>query len=135
MSRRRALRWVGPSAAFAVAVAVAGCGGNNVAPTPAGQAASPATSIVPPVSLVVGEPTPTPPASAASSSTLATATAGTATANPPGHTAPPVEGTVVAWGDDSSGQTDVPKDLTRVIGVAAGDEFSLALKSDGTVVG
>jgi len=42
-------------------------------------------------------------------------------------------GTVVAWGDNSAGQTDVPPDLTNAVAVACGDLHSLALRSDGTV--
>jgi len=53
-------------------------------------------------------------------------------------------GTVMAWGDDTSGElgngtvktSDVPvavKGLTGVIAIAAGDEFSLAVLSNGTV--
>ena len=42
-------------------------------------------------------------------------------------------GRVGAWGDNSSGQTDVPDELGGVIAVAAGDGFSLALRDDGTV--
>jgi pimeloyl-ACP methyl ester carboxylesterase len=45
-----------------------------------------------------------------------------------------VPGTVVAWGDNSQGQTNVPAGLTNVIAIAAGGNHSLALKSDGTVV-
>lgn len=41
---------------------------------------------------------------------------------------------VVAWGDNSSGQCDVPPGLTNAIDVAGGFNFSLALKADGTVV-
>ena len=41
---------------------------------------------------------------------------------------------VVAWGDNSYGQADVPSDLGDVVAVAAGAAHSLALKSDGTVV-
>jgi alpha-tubulin suppressor-like RCC1 family protein len=41
---------------------------------------------------------------------------------------------VVAWGDDSDGQCDVPSGLTNAIDVAGGYNFSLALKADGTVV-
>jgi hypothetical protein len=44
-------------------------------------------------------------------------------------------GTVMAWGDDWKGQTDVPIGLTGVTAISAGSGFSLALKSDGTVVG
>jgi Regulator of chromosome condensation (RCC1) repeat len=43
-------------------------------------------------------------------------------------------GTVVAWGDDGDGQTDVPSDLTNVVAIAAGGFNSLALKADGTLV-
>lgn len=41
---------------------------------------------------------------------------------------------VVAWGDDASGQCDVPSGLTNAIDVAGGYNFSLALKADGTVI-
>ena len=44
------------------------------------------------------------------------------------------DGTVVAWGDNSSGQATVPSGLSGVVAIAAGDDQSLALKSDGTVV-
>lgn len=45
-------------------------------------------------------------------------------------------GAVVAFGGANlHGQTDVPAGLTGVIGIAAGDGFSIALKNDGTVVG
>jgi hypothetical protein len=43
-------------------------------------------------------------------------------------------GTVVAWGDDSSGQTDVPAGLTDATATAGGLLHSLALKADGTVM-
>ena len=43
-------------------------------------------------------------------------------------------GTVVAWGQNNYGQTNVPPGLTDVIAVAAGAAHSLALKADGTVV-
>ncbi len=43
------------------------------------------------------------------------------------------DGTVVAWGDNSDGQTNVPSGLSNVIAVAAGGYHSLALKQDGTV--
>ena len=36
-------------------------------------------------------------------------------------------GTVVAWGDNSRGQTNVPTGLSNVVAVAAGDYHSLAL--------
>lgn len=41
---------------------------------------------------------------------------------------------VVAWGNDTNRQADVPAGLTNVIGLAAGQFDSMALKSDGTVV-
>ena len=44
-------------------------------------------------------------------------------------------GTVIAWGDDSAGQTNLPSDLTNVIAIAAGGNHSLALRADHTVVG
>ena len=44
------------------------------------------------------------------------------------------DGTVVAWGEDDSGQSTVPAGLSGVVAVAAGDYHNLAVKSDGTVV-
>ena len=41
---------------------------------------------------------------------------------------------VVAWGDNSYGQTNVPTGLGSAVAVAAGSHHSLALQSDGTVV-
>ena len=43
-------------------------------------------------------------------------------------------GTVLAWGNDSDNQCNVPVDLTDVVSVAGGGQHSLALKRDGTVV-
>ncbi|MBI4657808.1 MAG: immunoglobulin domain-containing protein, partial [Verrucomicrobia bacterium] len=43
-------------------------------------------------------------------------------------------GTVVAWGDNGSGQTSVPAELSGVIAISAGKWHNLALKSDGTIV-
>ena len=42
-------------------------------------------------------------------------------------------GTVVAWGADDYGQTNVPAGLSGVIGIAAGTWHSVALRADGTV--
>ena len=42
---------------------------------------------------------------------------------------------VVAWGNNSYGQTNVPLTLTNAIGIAAGYENSMAVKADGTVAG
>ncbi len=39
-------------------------------------------------------------------------------------------GTVVAWGDNSYGQTNVPAGLSNIVAVAAGNLQSLALDSD-----
>ncbi len=41
---------------------------------------------------------------------------------------------VVAWGDDSGGQTNVPPDLDDAVAVAGGDYHSVALRHDGTLV-
>jgi len=43
-------------------------------------------------------------------------------------------GTVIGWGNNSNGQSNVPADLMDVTAIAAGNEHSLALTSDGTVV-
>jgi hypothetical protein len=43
-------------------------------------------------------------------------------------------GVVVAWGDNTFGQTNVPVDLTNAIAIAGGQNFSLALRSDGSVI-
>ncbi|MDZ5461099.1 PxKF domain-containing protein [Azohydromonas lata] len=44
------------------------------------------------------------------------------------------DGTVVAWGWNGLGQTDVPAGLNHVRAIAAGDGHTVALKDDGTVV-
>jgi len=45
------------------------------------------------------------------------------------------DGTVVAWGDNTYGQSTVPAAAqSGVIAVAAGDNHNLALKADGSVV-
>jgi hypothetical protein len=43
-------------------------------------------------------------------------------------------GTVLAWGGNAFGQTNVPAGLTNATGIAAGYYHSLALRGDGTVV-
>ena len=42
---------------------------------------------------------------------------------------------VVAWGNNIYGQTNVPFTLTNAIGIAAGYENSMAVKTDGTIAG
>lgn len=44
------------------------------------------------------------------------------------------DGTVVAWGSNGTGGTNVPADLTGVKEIAAGHSHSVALNEDGTVV-
>ena len=44
------------------------------------------------------------------------------------------DGTVVAWGDNSQGQTNVPIGLTNIVAIRTGTSHSLALRADGTVV-
>ena len=43
-------------------------------------------------------------------------------------------GTVVAWGDNRTGQANVPDGLNNVVQIAAGEWHNLVLKSDGTVL-
>jgi alpha-tubulin suppressor-like RCC1 family protein len=44
------------------------------------------------------------------------------------------DGTVVAWGNNSNGQTNVPASATNIVAVAAGGSHSLALRADGTLL-
>lgn len=44
-----------------------------------------------------------------------------------------IVGTVIAWGDNTYGQTNIPPDLTNATAIATGYYHSLALKADGTV--
>ena len=44
------------------------------------------------------------------------------------------DGTVVAWGLNDKGQTDVPEGLTGVIQIAAGGHHSVAMRADGSLV-
>src|SRR4051812_32485741 len=53
----------------------------------------------------------------------------------PAAAAAPIPGRVVAWGEDGDGQTAPPPALSSAIAVAAGAYHSLALRSDGTVMG
>jgi alpha-tubulin suppressor-like RCC1 family protein len=43
-------------------------------------------------------------------------------------------GHVIAWGDNSYGQCDVPPEATNVVAISAGYFHSVALRSDGTVL-
>ena len=42
---------------------------------------------------------------------------------------------VVAWGDNTYGQLNVPSGLSNAVAVAGGGCFSLALRNDGTIIG
>jgi parallel beta-helix repeat protein len=42
---------------------------------------------------------------------------------------------VLAWGDNSGGQTNVPADLNDVVAVAGGDFHSIALRRNGSLLG
>ena len=44
------------------------------------------------------------------------------------------DGSVVAWGDNNYGQTDVPNGLKDMTAVAAGSRHTVALRTDGSVV-
>lgn len=44
------------------------------------------------------------------------------------------DGTVIAWGDNAYGQTNVPAGLTKVAMVSCGSTHAVALKDDGTLV-
>ena len=44
------------------------------------------------------------------------------------------DGTVVAWGDNTFGQTNIPASVTNVTAIACGWFHNLALRGDGTVV-
>jgi alpha-tubulin suppressor-like RCC1 family protein len=41
---------------------------------------------------------------------------------------------VVAWGDDSGGQTNVPANLDDAVAIAGGDYHSVAIRDDGTLI-
>jgi hypothetical protein len=41
---------------------------------------------------------------------------------------------VIAWGDDSGGQTDVPTDLDDAVAIAGGDYHSVAIRHNGKLV-
>lgn len=45
------------------------------------------------------------------------------------------DGRVVAWGDNSVGQTNIPAVVSNIVTIAAGDDYSYALERDGTLVG
>ncbi len=47
---------------------------------------------------------------------------------------PPVESSVIALGNNSSGQCNVPVGLTNAVAVAGGFDFSVVLRNDGTVL-
>ncbi|MCX8480409.1 MAG: hypothetical protein ORN58_00660 [Sediminibacterium sp.] len=41
---------------------------------------------------------------------------------------------IIGWGDNTNGQTNIPKDLNNLVQIATGGYHGLALKADGTVV-
>jgi alpha-tubulin suppressor-like RCC1 family protein len=43
------------------------------------------------------------------------------------------DSTVIAWGNNSAGQANLPASVSNIVAVAAGGSHSLALRSDGTV--
>lgn len=45
------------------------------------------------------------------------------------------DGSIVAWGNNSGGECDVPEPNADFVAIAAGHSHSLGLKSDGTIVG
>src|SRR5205823_11086557 len=45
------------------------------------------------------------------------------------------DGTVLAWGSNNFGQTNVPPEATNIIAIAAGANHSLALRADRVVFG
>jgi hypothetical protein len=45
-----------------------------------------------------------------------------------------MDGTVVAWGNNSQGLTNIPAGLTNVVAVAAGNNYNLALVGTGPPV-
>jgi len=44
------------------------------------------------------------------------------------------DGSIVAWGDNSSGHCNIPSPNSGFIAISAGDEHSLGLKQDGSIV-
>jgi len=44
------------------------------------------------------------------------------------------QSSVISWGDNSGGQTNVPGNLADVVAVSGGDYHSLALRHDGTLI-
>ena len=46
----------------------------------------------------------------------------------------PGQNQTIAWGLNNANQTKVPSGLTNVVAIAAGETFSQALRSDGTVI-
>jgi hypothetical protein len=120
LNRRATTTRLGLIALIGMTLALSGCGSAATSPSdmfPAGSGATDAPQDTP-SDIDTNPPATTMPVMGAALPTVA-----------PGQS-----GTVVAWGDDTGGQVDVPDGLSGVVAVAAGDEFSLALKSDGTVV-
>lgn len=66
--------------------------------------------------------------------TTTTSTGSTSSTGSTGSTGS-TQNTTNAWGLNNFGQTTIPSGLTDVLSIAAGNEHSIGLKSDGTVVG
>lgn len=45
-----------------------------------------------------------------------------------------LQSSVMAWGDNSGGQTNAPGNLTDIVAISGGDYHSLALRHDGTLI-
>ena len=45
------------------------------------------------------------------------------------------DGTLVAWGDNTLDQLNVPAAATNIVAIAAGLDYTLALKADSSLVG
>lgn len=46
-----------------------------------------------------------------------------------------LQSSVMAWGDNSGGQTNAPGNLKDIVAISGGDYHSLALRHDGTLIG
>jgi hypothetical protein len=44
------------------------------------------------------------------------------------------DGSLIAWGDNASGQCNIPADATNIVAIAAGNAHAAAVRADGTVI-